>query len=991
MTRPLLPQQEKILRAALDPKRLPIGCRASAGTGKTHLLTEVFIQLTRNGICKPQEICAVTFSRNAANELEERISQKLPEEKGWENLQLSIFTIHGLCKWILSRWGYHLNLPFDLKITDTYDYEFLVKREIETWLINQSWSKNQNLFQRFPLQDLASLCLKIHLGNQSSWHEVIDSDYSTLFTLWFQEHFNQNHIQLILKDLLQIKEGKTQFEKAVFEHRDKIASLSQACAKQIDFAIYERLHSLFVVILPIPRGNKSKTPLGEQIKLLRSTLKKSQPDTIDPEGFRRCRQIDQNFKELMAALNGHLENFKKTSNVASFNDLESWAYDLLKNFPEVRKIIRGRFPYILLDECQDTNQKQWLIFKYILGDRLHGLFAVGDVKQCLYQFRGADPSAFQDLMEAVTNASGHIFSLENHFRSQKELLNKINILSTELFFKEAPPLIPFDTSDQGTMVHLCSKENSSEAEMCVQKCLKLQKEDGLGFDQIVILLRNLKNHVKEYSDTFERYHVPLYIDSGHNFFEHPVTQLFCHFLKWNIDPTDHLSLFHILQSNIFKDLPLETFLRIRDQGFQTDESISLTFLREGHHLTGHNLLTYFQQSQPFMDWIDQAPLPRQEALRFKILSRIFREFVPDACLSHDQGFVQYIDECCRKGEQQRLPLSPRGAVTLMTVHAAKGLQTDVVLIPQLYELPLRTSTEQDLTGSQFYCLRDRKNNGSSRDTIASILFKENDHQEQLEENRRIFYVAMTRARKKVVFVDSQKKSEPHEHAWINFIDSHYKTEVTPLVPQGGDISPNLNSDRVQRKSAPNPIKHSWTVTEISNALCGEKSMAGQNLVLRDKLRNLESGIEMHMRMEFDRSFEKNFWEPITHQFGLPISWTQAKIFREFTLQFDFSPHRLVGKIDALWKSNHHLMIIDYKSKLDPILKHITYQHPYHLQLGIYAFGLQQLLPGFSISCHLVSVRKKELISWTWEPQSAEKIKLLLSGHFDSRTHHEKTC
>jgi ATP-dependent helicase/nuclease subunit A len=543
-----------------------------------------------------------------------------------------------------------------------------------------------------------------------------------------------------------------------------------------------------------------------------------------------------------------------------FDDLEARALALLARDDEVRARWQAEVGAVLVDEFQDTNSRQQQIVYALSGfgksqsseprAQTGGLFVVGDAKQSIYRFRGADVTVFRRVQADIAAAGGRHVPLDLTFRAHAPLVAIFNGLLAPILGEEDDPerlyAVPFaplaahreeprpGVRSPYVELHLGVGENADEGHRAAAAALarrlrRLHAEEGVGWGEVALLFRAATGF-PPYEDALERTGIPFVTVAGRGFYDRPEVRDLLNGLAALADPTDDLALAGLLRSPAFA-LTDGALYRLRwgsgggGTGGQGDKGRG----RQGEGGTGRRLWDALHGSLDHLDPSDAMRAHRAwdvvaelhamagrtsvgnllgrflEATHYRAalylagghrLCRNVDKLLADAHRSGLVGvgeFLEYVqslrDVAAREGEA---PVEAGGAVQLMTVHKAKGLEFPVVVIADAARTvggrapPILISPELGVL------LRVREDTALPATYRLASLY---DADQADAESRRLLYVAATRAEEKLVIsghVKVKKDSTPALGGWLAWLG-----EVTGLdrvripnplgAPQGLDL------------------------------------------------------------------------------------------------------------------------------------------------------------------------------------------------------------
>ena len=473
------------------------------------------------------------------------------------------------------------------------------------------------------------------------------------------------------------------------------------------------------------------------------------------------KQEKQEYLELANAFKLY-EDLKIKEGVMDFADLIS---NTLKLFRERKRILENyqrQFEYILVDEFQDTNFAQNEL-AILLSEGRKNLIVVGDDDQSIYRFRGSSISNMIQFKKRFPKAK--IISLTNNYRSTKEILQKsYNLIQfnnpDRLEIKEKiNKKLKSMRNKKGQRVELIYKDRvENEADEIAKKIEELTK-NKYQYKDIAILVR-ANDYSENFIRAFERYRIPFqFLGPGRLFHQEEIKDLIA-YLKVLYNFEDSPSLYRVLSMSIFNlgGIEISTILNFARKKnyslFETLEKIDEVNLPEKtkekvkyiskmvqRHInlipkeTAGQIIYYFLNDSGLLKKMINAKGEKEEAIA-KNYAKFFdklKTYEIEHTTATVYNVVDWIDLSMEMGESPLsadLDWSENNAVNILTVHSSKGLEFPVVFLVNLV--------------SQRFPSRERKEKiPIPKELIKEILPSGDYH---LEEERRLFYVGMTRAK-----------------------------------------------------------------------------------------------------------------------------------------------------------------------------------------------------------------------------------------------------
>lgn len=858
--------------AAINTRGQTLLVSAAAGAGKTAALTERIIRRVTdpNAPADIGRMLIVTFTRAAASELRERISAALskalsasPTSKHLSNqlIRLSeakICTIDSFFLDVVRSNFSALGLPPKFRMADSAELTVL-KFSVMNDLIEEFYRKDTSyghFFDHFSSvrsdRELASVFLSLYedLLRHPRGIDFLKKNADALragakddFFLSSFGEVSKNETEALLEAVITAYTGALE----AFEKDEAMsASYAKCFADELAYcrvlletvraAHYDEARALIhgfepKSLTPIKRG--CATPESEFYKTLRGDfnkkLKKLRETRFLLHGDDIARamtdsaEVSETLAEFMCAYDARISAEKLRRAICDFDDIRRYTYTLLVNEDDsptpLARSYSEQFDEIYIDEYQDVDSIQDLIFRSIA--KPNNRFMVGDIKQSIYGFRGANPSVFASYRntfpphgtDEAKDSDACAIYMSNNFRCDPPVIDFVNLVCGNLFsvcsrglaYRKEDDLIASKELPEGyvptpvDVVILSNEERKApkdeldssllaenpEAVYIVQRIRALlrdgKKADGSAVlpREIAVLARS-KGTLLKVSEELDRTGIPSCISAEEEFFENPEVLLLLCLLNTIDNPRRDVYLTGTLRSPLY-GFTLDDLIKIRKEA---DEELSLydalLAYREAH--TGNKtakkcevflseLETYraFARTLPVDRLIRQiftnprltvggglsAILPaRRHLLR---LYEYARKFEAGAFKGLYQ-FVSYVERLIEQDAKMELPAMDRDdAVKLMTIHKSKGLEFPVCILADAgKKFNLRDSSEALLIEEELGVamkLADESGfgriNTPMRDAIAARITEK-----AVEEEMRVLYVALTRAREQLIITTS---------------------------------------------------------------------------------------------------------------------------------------------------------------------------------------------------------------------------------------------
>lgn len=457
---------------------------------------------------------------------------------------------------------------------------------------------------------------------------------------------------------------------------------------------------------------------------------------LEGENF-KTRTIYGVYKEYQARL--------KRNNAMDFDDLLRNALHVLRDYPRILEEYQNRFSYIMVDEYQDTNHIQYEIVKR-LAQAHKNLCVVGDDDQCIYEWRGADIRNILDFEKDFPKAK--VIKLEQNYRSCGNILTAAHSVIRNNRGRKAKKL--WTEQEPGHKIVYSRLDSDKEEAHYIVREIQLLKGPNMRYDDFAVLYRtNAQSRLFE--DALRRQQIPYQILSGFSFYERKETKDMISYMRLVVNPQDEMSLLRVINepkrgigaktieklralSMVRGESMLDTLSdeeiiaglpsKARDSVRQMTEVIALC-RNERENLRISDIYDNLLVRTGYMKSLEDQNTVEAEGRIENLLD--FKSFIYDfEKEKQEQGEPATLDEFLEKvatdGDADKYE-SESGKVTLMTLHSAKGLEFPVVFMPGM---------EDGLFPSH----------------------RSMDAEEKLEEERRLCYVGMTRAKERLFLTSS---------------------------------------------------------------------------------------------------------------------------------------------------------------------------------------------------------------------------------------------
>ena len=552
-----------------------------------------------------------------------------------------------------------------------------------------------------------------------------------------------------------------------------------------NFTIYDESDSrslLKAIIKEMGLDDKAYKPAAvhARISMAKNNLVTAEAYDSDPA------ILEQNKRAKMPAIGkiyvAYVQRCRQ-ANAMDFDDLLMLTFQLFRDHEDIRQKYAGRFDYILVDEYQDTNHVQMSIVMQLCKEKLR-VCAVGDDSQSIYSFRGANIDNILNYQKQLPGTQ--LFKLEQNYRSTQTIVEAANSLihhNRNQIQKEV-----FSKNDKGEKIQYKPAYSDKEEALIVAKNIqRIKRQDDCGYDQFAILYRT-NAQSRSFEEEFRKQGIPYRIYGGLSFYQRKEIKDIIAYFRLVANPDDEEAFKRIINYPA-RGIGATTVMKIADcahqnrvsfwevignvehyglnvnKGTQTKlENFRLlisSFIDRSHTLDvyelGDAIIRESRISEDIMSGKNADDLARQENLeeflsgmQTFVAGRQEEGRMDEAYLTDYLQDVALLTDADSEGEKDE----PR--VSLMTIHAAKGLEFATVFVVGL---------EENIFPSP----------------LAAVSVRE------LEEERRLLYVAITRAEKHCILTNAKNRFRYGKMEFDN--PSRFIDEIDASLIEGGEETP----------------------------------------------------------------------------------------------------------------------------------------------------------------------------------------------------------
>lgn len=962
---------------------------AGAGSGKTAVLTERVLEKVKSGI-SIDNLLILTFTKLAAGEMKERIGSKLKKEgliselAKLDTADITTFDAYALS--LVKKYHYYLNVSKDISIIDTSVitlYKRKILREIMDNLYDIHDKDFLSLIDTYCIKDdkdifdfILNINSKLDLMPNKS--DYLDSYITTFYNI---DKIDRD-ITIYNNIILELRDKINNYLEYIEDnnYQDKMYVVLNDLLKAKD---YEEIKSSINIKLPVAKGVSDIT--HEYKDKIKDIIK----DIKELTSYNDCEEIKSSIlstKEyvkviinIIKELDKKVYDYKRKYDSYEYADIASLAIKLVRDNIEIRNEIKNNLNEILIDEYQDTNDVQEEFISYIANNNV---YMVGDIKQSIYRFRNANPYIFKNKYDIYSKNNGGIkIDLNKNFRSREEVINNINLLFNKLM-DDTIGGADYKTSHQmiyGNLMYKDKGDNKEDNNLLVYNYLNdttyknneveafiiakdiknkidnsymtYDKDTGgirkVRYSDFAILLDSSKSFAL-YKKILEYSGIPTSIERSVNLTEGEVILIIKNIISFIIKIKDNvidntfkklfMSIGRSFLFNIDDNLLFDYFL---DNSFKNSDiyKISYNISKKLDNIPLEEIIDIIIEEYDFYNKLFLIGDYNANILRIQKLKEITSNLVN---LDYDiYSYQKYLEDIISNDLKIEYDLNDTNndTVRIMTIHASKGLEFSICYYSELYtKFNIREAISKYSYDNIYGIILPYKND-FLYNTIYHKLSYRNYVRENISERIRLFYVALTRAKEKMIFIlpSSNKDSSYIGDIIDNDIRSHYNSFASIMYSLeyiSKNYYKNIDINNINLSKNYNMVNNSNYKDKISkikerievlpyniNIIDKEdKSFSKKNihLVTKEEDNKLLYGKKVHELFEctdfnnLDNLSDNN--KKIITKFLDKIDIKGANIYKEYEFIYEEDNITYHGIIDLILEYKDNIKIIDYKLK-----------------------------------------------------------------------------
>ncbi len=991
-----MPKFTEEQQLAIDMEGTNILVSAGAGSGKTAVLTERVLRKLKEGT-HINELLILTFTNKAALEMKERVRKKLKENELMDELDLLdssyITTFDAYSLALVKKYADTIHLSSNITIAESSILD-LAKKEILDEIFLDYYEKCPNdflnLITKFCLKDDKTIKKRI-LELDSTLDLKLNKD--EFIDTYISKYYSDEVIDNYIKEYLELLSKKKENIIDLYEEVRSVASdkylndLDVAFKPFVDSdTTYQSMRDNLVEKLPTSRKGKedvSKESL-ENLKTLLNEFK----DLVIYESIEdiktsiiKTKEYISIILELVKELDKRFTLYKKENNYYTFMDIEKLAISLVRDNLEIREEVGNSFKEILIDEYQDTNDIQETFISYIAHNNV---YMVGDIKQSIYRFRNANPSIFKDKYDNYKKeVGGRVIDLAKNFRSRREVLDDINLFFSHIMddylgeadYNNGHAMIFGNMTYEGSAkttnnnyldIYTYDEKDKSYSklekeafiiandikEKINSKYLVYDKDEDnlreIEYRDFVILLDRATDFTT-YKQVFEYLGLPITLYEDEKTSGSTDLYLLKNFfimaksiITNNYDAKFKLAFTSISRSFLFSYSDDEIYQSLVNNTYK-DTSVFKLFKEVLENIDELTPVIYLEKVLDKLNYIDKLTLIGNVEINSSRMEYFYNLITN---LENSNFTILDVSDYLEKINNEKLEIKlaiskeDSNSVKIMTIHKSKGLEYPICYFAGFYKDFNKDEYKSNVLFDEDYGIIIDEVDTNNK-LITKTLSLEKLKQKDISEKIRLLYVALTRAREKMIIVmpnisnDKELGDIVSDYDRLNYtnfakmvisVASLFK-DKTKEITDIKDISKAYLEVKKIDSKIDNNVKELEIIPSIYDNTIKEKETyhkEGDYEKTEEELKLLEIGRNVHTlfeRIDFINNklpyIEDNYYkEKLTNFLNSSFisKYKDYKKYQEYEFLWENSNKTYHGIIDLLLVGDSEAIIIDYKLK-----------------------------------------------------------------------------
>lgn len=966
---------------------------AGAGSGKTAVLTQRVITNLKKGM-HINELLILTFTNNAAMEMKTRIKKAILEDEEIKNEakltdSADITTFDAYVLSLVKKYHYLLNLDSDITLIDSSIIKKKKKDFIEE-IFDELFTQKNEKFIKF-VTDFGTK------NARQTKKTILNLDYSfDLITKkedylnnYIESYYNKNNLDNLF----------LQFENTLLKRVESIKNLLLNLSFEVDSDYYDKIYKTLEPLLKSSNYQEIRSNLDFKLSPLRNASDKAKyykeqiskiikdlksltefHEQVLKDDLLKTKEYAEVIIEILLKLTQKVNAYKFEYQVFEFNDISKFALEILDKNEDIRNELKNYYKEIMIDEYQDTSDVQEQFIKYIENNNV---YMVGDIKQSIYRFRNANPDIFKIKYDAYKEGNnGFKIDLNKNFRSRGEVLDSINQIFNHImddnignanYIKEHQLIFGNNTFiEEGNNNYNNNLEiynylpdpnftkEEMEAFIIANDIKKKVTSNYEVFDKNLrpckysdfCILIDRTTAFDTYKKIFDFLNVPINIYKDDNIMISDETSLINNIIKFIINiknnkfnETSRFCFASIARSYLYQLDDQTIYDTISQNKINESEiyEIAYNISKNLDSLSNEEIIKKIIYDYKFYDKMIIAGNLNYRSIILDNLINKFKELNKVNMTIYEVN--DYLDSLINDEESIKIPalLNKNDSVTITNIHKSKGLEYKICYFPSLHkEFNLMDLNNRIIFNTKFGLILPNYDNGF-KSTFVNFLNKETYIKDEISERIRLFYVALTRAKEKMIMVTNLIQNDnctTDENGIIDYLTRinyrSYKDILESVYPYIHKYIENIDLPEINigyKYSQKNNINidtednHKIIVNEkeyISELINEEHYSKSENkLITPTEVSNMEYGTHMHYILE-NTDFKNPDYSLLTNEEQEIIQGLlnnqimsnikDANIYHEYEFIYENNKQIKTGIIDLMLEYPDHIDIIDYKLK-----------------------------------------------------------------------------
>lgn len=955
---------------------------AGAGSGKTAVLTERTIRKLLNGT-NINRLLILTFTNAAAGEMKDRIRKAIKKANLKEQLDYIdssyITTFDSFALTIVKKYHTLLSLSPNISIMDSSIEEFKSK-EILDYIFEKSYGDKD--FNKL----IYDFCTKKDDDIKKIVKEISDKlsllpNKKEYLENYVDTHYNDFYIENIINDYLNLlmntKNNINSYYAELVSRVNNKYIIDYNLEPLLNSNTYDEI-KLNLEKIGSPRKNKECSDDFKQYKdSINKILKEIKnltrfKDIYDiKESILKTKPYINSISKIILEYDEIFSKYKSENDIYTFQDIALMAIKIIKENPDIKEDLKASFDEIMVDEYQDTSDIQEEFINLISNNNV---YMVGDIKQSIYRFRHANPYIFQNKYNEYSKNNGGIkIDLLKNFRSRKEVLDNINLIfnpimdekigdaeykkSHQMNFGNESYITTCKTNQNNNMAILTYdkkeipdfSEDEIEAFTTAYDIKKRVESKYLIVDKDTKYLRECKysdfsiimdrgTSFNLYKKIFEYVGVPIEqiqnekLTIGEDIVV--IKNLINLIVKVNLNEFDDDFKYlytSISRSFVFRLSDEEIFDIIKSNNFYNTELYQKCKNINIFEISNLDLINKIIDEFNIYEKIITTNNIKDTMIRLDYLKDLSMNLSSITLTPIE--FAKYLDDMISYGKiEYSLNAGSSNTVKILNIHKSKGLEYSICYFTGLGKKANNEDAKAKFTVDSKYNIITPYIDDGVKQTIYKDLLLTEEQRENISEKIRLFYVALTRAREKIIIVCPLDKTKEgyntlvpvEERLKYNKIIDMLESIIPILQPYINDIDfkeIKLTRDFELIKSfnyKDNIKKVNIKIEHVENNIKYEElnqskfSKHTNKLITKEEYENMKSGIRLHYMFETENF--KNTNNPYVLKFLSKIDNNYINCYKEYEFIYNDDNERKHGVIDLMLEYDNHIDVIDYKMK-----------------------------------------------------------------------------